>query len=137
MALVNQFGNIALDSSIIKLNSNVQVVNDSVQVLISTVPDAGEREFIHVTMTVNQIGSTTVYTPAAGKKIRIRWIYTVNDPTQTTATLIQIFLGSAEKFRVYALSKRQVVTGEVDAPLRIVLNTAGNVAVTVLLEEVQ
>lgn len=136
MALVNQFGNIALDSSITKLDSNVQVVNDSVQTLISTVPDAGEREFIHVTMSVNQTGSTTVYTPATGKRIRIRWIYAVNDPTQATAPLIQIFLGNLEKFRVYALSKRQVVTGDIDAPLRVVLNEAGNVAVTVLLEEI-
>lgn len=136
MPLVNLLGNIALDSSITNLDSNVQVVNDSVQTLISTVPDAGEREFTHVVATITNIGDTTIYTPAAGKRIRLRWIYAINDPVAGTVPLMRVFLGTAEKFRVYALSKRQVVTGDINAPLIINLNASGSVAVTVLLEEI-
>lgn len=86
--------------------------------------------------TVSASGSTTVYTPASGRRIRLRWIYAINDPSSATAPLIKVFLGASEKYRVYALSKRQLVTGPVDGALTIDLSAAGNVAVTALLEEV-
>lgn len=98
--------------------------------------DSGEREFSHIVATVTDIGPTPIYTPAAGKRIRIRWIYAINDPTASTPALIKVFLGAEEKYRVYALSKRQMVTGPVNGPLIIDLSAAGAVAVTVLLEEV-
>ena len=86
--------------------------------------------------TVTASGNTTVYTPLAGKRIRLRWMYAINDPTATTTPLIKVFLGASEKYRVYALSKRQLVIGPVDGALIVNLSAAGSVAVTALLEEI-
>ena len=86
--------------------------------------------------TVTASGSTTVYTPASGRRIRLRWIYALNDPGSSASPLIKIFLGASEKYRVYALSKRQLVTGPVDGSLIVDLSEAAEVAVTALLEEV-
>lgn len=85
--------------------------------------------------TVTASGSTTLYTPAAGKRICLHWSYAISDPSASSNPLIKIFLGAEEKFRVYALSKRQTVTGPKDGALIINLSAAGSVAVTVLLEE--
>lgn len=108
----------------------------SMESLPSHIADSGEREYTHVVATVSAIGDTTIYTPAAGKRIRIRWIYAINDPTAETPTLIKVLLGGQEKYRVYAISKRQMVTGPVDGALVINLSALGAVAVTVLLEEI-
>ena len=86
--------------------------------------------------TVTASGNTTVYTPSSGRRIRLRWIYAINDPAAQTAPLIKVFLGDSEKYRVYALSKRQLVTGPANGALIIDLSAAGSVAVTALLEEV-
>lgn len=86
--------------------------------------------------TVTASGSTTVYTPAAGRRVRLRWIYALNDPGSSASPLIKVFLGAQEKYRVYALSKRQLVTGPVNGALIIDLSEAAEVAVTALLEEV-
>ena len=102
----------------------------------TNVADSGEREYTHVTATVSAIGPTTVYTPATGKRVRLRWIYAINDPTASSAPRIRVLLGVQEKYRVYALSKRQLVTGPVDGPLIIDLSASGAVAVTALLEEI-
>lgn len=98
--------------------------------------DSGEREYIHVPATVSAVGDTVIYTPAVGKAIRLRWIYAINDPTASTPTVISVRLGTQEYYRVYALSKRQRITGAVNAPLVINLSALGNVQVTAILEEV-
>ena len=98
--------------------------------------DSGNYEFTHVVATVTSAGDTVVYTPSAGKRIRVYWTYAINDPAASSAPLIKVFLGTDEKFRVYAVSKRQQMTGAVDAPLIVNLSTAGSVAVTFVLEEV-
>ncbi len=98
--------------------------------------DSGEYDFTHVVATVTASGSTTIYTPAAGKRILLRWIYALNDPGSSASPLIKILLGDEEKFRVYALSKRQFVTGPVNGALIINLSEAAEVAVTALLEEI-
>lgn len=100
------------------------------------VADSGEREYTHVVATVTAVGDTVVYTPAAGKAVRLRWIYAINDPTATTAPLIRVSLGGQEIYRAWALSKRQRVTGPVDGDLVINLSGVANVAVTAVLEEV-
>lgn len=100
------------------------------------ISDTTDQEFTHVVATVTASGDTTIHTPAAGMRIRVHWIYAINDPTSSSPPLIKVLLGAVEKFRVYALSKRQVMTGAVDAPLKINLSGAGSVAVTVILEEV-
>jgi hypothetical protein len=97
--------------------------------------DSGEYDFTHVVSTVTASGSTAIYTPAAGKRLRLRWIYALNDPGSTASPLIKIFLGAEEKFRVYALSKRQFCTGPVNGALIINLSEAAEVAVTALIEE--
>ena len=86
--------------------------------------------------TVTASGSTAVHTPAAGKRVRLRWIYAINDPGSSASPLIKVLLGNQEKYRVYALSKRQLVTGPVNGALVIDLSEAAEVAVTALIEEV-
>jgi hypothetical protein len=98
--------------------------------------DSGEHEYLHVVATVTASGPTTVYTPAAGKRVRLRWVYALADPNGSSAPLIRVSLGAREIYRVYALSKRQQVTGPVNGALVIDLSTAASVAVTAILEEV-
>jgi len=98
--------------------------------------DSAEQQFTHVVATVTTSGSTTLHTPATGKAVRLRWIYAVGDPAAATTPLIKILLGAEEKYRVYAISKRQLVTGPVDGALIVNLSASGSVAVTALLEEV-
>ena len=103
---------------------------------VSYVVDSGEQELTHVVSTVTAAGDTTLYTPAAGKRLRVRWVYAINDPGSAASPLIKVLLGGEEKFRVYAVSKRQLVLGPVDGALVINLSEAAEVAVTVLLQEV-
>jgi hypothetical protein len=98
--------------------------------------DSGEQSFVHVVATVTASGSTVIYTPASGKRIQLRWIYAIQDPSTGVNPLIRVFLGSDEKFRVYALSKRQFCLGPVNGTLSITLDKPGAVAVTALLLEV-
>jgi hypothetical protein len=104
--------------------------------IISTIPDSGEREYIHVVATVTSSGDTTIYTPASGKAVRLHWIYAINDPSATVAPLIDVKLGTTAIYRVYALSKRQLKTGSADESLIVNLSVAGSVAVTAILEEI-
>lgn len=97
--------------------------------------DSGEYEYTHVVATVTASGPTTIYTPASGKLIRLRWIYAINDPGSSASPLIRVFLGAQEYYRVFALSKRQAISGAIDAPLIINLSEAAEVAVTAILEE--
>ena len=97
--------------------------------------DSGEYEYTHVVATVTASGPTTIYTPTAGKLIRLRWIYAINDPGSSASPLIRVVLGAQEYYRVFALSKRQVVSGPIDGPLIINLSEAAEVAVTAILEE--
>lgn len=98
--------------------------------------DSSELEFTHVVATVTNAGDTTVYTPASGNRVRLRWIYALNDPDLSTSPLIRISLGAEEKYRVYALSKRQLTTGPVNGALIVNLSEAASVAITALIEEV-
>lgn len=103
---------------------------------VSYTVDSGEQEFTHVVATVTASGDTPLYTPASGKRVRVRWVYAINDPGSSASPLIKVFLGNREIYRVFAISKRQLVTGPVDGALIINLDEAASVAVTVLLEEV-
>lgn len=98
--------------------------------------DSGEQNYTHVVATITASGPTTVYTPVAGKRIRLRWIYAINDPGSSASPLIRILLGNQEKYRVYAISKRQFTTGPIDGPLIVNLSEPAEVACTFLLEEV-
>jgi hypothetical protein len=98
--------------------------------------DTTDVEYTHVCATVTTSGDTTIYTPASGKCVRLHWVYAISDPTASAAPLIDVKLGADTIYRVYALSKRQRKTGAMDAPLIINLGSAGSVAFTVILEEV-
>lgn len=98
--------------------------------------DSGEQDYTHIVATVTDAGSTTLHTPTAGKRIRLRWIYAINDPDASNSPLIKIFLGAEEKYRVYAISKRQWTTGPIDGALIVNLSEAASVACTFLLEEI-
>lgn len=98
--------------------------------------DSAEQEFLHVVGTVTAAGNNTIYTPSTGKRIRLRWQYAINDPGLSSSPLIKIFLGAEEKYRLYAISKRQMSTGPVNGALVINLSQTGSVAVTFLLEEI-
>lgn len=95
-----------------------------------------DKDMTHVCQLVTTAGDTVLYTPQLGKRIRLQWVYAINDPVSETSTLITIKLGTAQEYVAWALSKKQRVTGGIDQPLIINLSVAGNVAVTVLLEEV-
>lgn len=98
--------------------------------------DSGERELTAVTATVNALGNTTVYTPTAGKRLRLHWIYTINDPAGTAQALVGVLIGSTRHFLTFGVAKRQRITGGVDEPLVINLDRAGaTVAVTAFIEE--
>lgn len=101
------------------------------------VADSGEREYLHYATDITNIGDNTVLTPAAGKRIRIRWIYAINDPTASTPCKIRIRFGTKpDIYNVWALSKRQVVTGAVNEPLIVNLSATANIAFTVIYEEI-
>lgn len=121
----------------------VSVVNhvDNIGVQIrQSVPvdtlDSTDIEYTSVATTVTSVGDTTVYTPAAGKRVRLHWIYAINDPTAAVSSKITVKLGNTAFYVAWALSKRQQFTGPVDGALVINLSAAGNVAVTAFLEEV-
>lgn len=138
----NQISGFATEVKQLPDNHNVTVSNfPASQVVEVSAPlpveqDSGEQEFIHVPFTATNAGDTIVYTPAIGKRIRLRWIYAINDPTASTAPVISVKLGTQEIYRVYALSKRQKVTGPINGQLIINLSVPGNVQVTALIEEI-
>lgn len=123
----------------VSLDAGTLAALESVNAQVSgtiTSEDSGEREYSHVVATVTNSGLTTIHTPASGKSIRLVWFYAVNDPTATTSTLIDVRLGVRGIYRAWAISKRQRVTGAVNAPLTVTLSNPGTVAVTAIFEEV-
>ena len=113
--------------------STDSVVNSVGQLSTS---DSSDAEYLAVTQLVSAAGDTVVYSPAAGKRIRIRWAYAINDPSSATPALITIKLGTLVKYRVFGVSKHQSDTGPVDGALTVNLSVAGNVACTFRLEEI-
>lgn len=103
---------------------------------VSSTQDSGEQSLTHVVATITAAGNTVIYTPSAGKRVQLRWVYAIQDPSTGVNPLIRVFLGAEEKFRVYALSKRQFVLGPVGGALSVTLDKPGAVAFTALLTEV-
>lgn len=88
------------------------------------------------TAQVTAVGDTTIHTPAAGKKIRLYWVSALNDPDQTNTPRIILKFGATELYRAYAVAHWEVFDGAVDQALVCNLDQAGDVAVTVHLEEI-
>lgn len=103
---------------------------------LQPIQDAAERFTLSVATSVTAIGDTVIYTPAAGKRIRLKWIYAINDPVAETSTKITIKLGAQAHYVAWAISKRQMFDGPVDGALIINLTNAGDVAVTAFIEEI-
>jgi hypothetical protein len=110
---------------------NLSSAQDNVRAFDST-----DSEYLRIATSVTATGDTTLVTPAAGKRIRLQWVYAINDPVASTSTKITVKLGSAVQYVAWAISKRQQLTGAVDAPLVINLSNLGDVAVTVFYQEV-
>lgn len=114
------------------------------QVTVATISTAGwentadstDQEYIAFTVTVTAAGDNIVYTPATGKKIRLHWVYTLNNPSSATPALITLSLGGVTKYVTYGVSKRQQDTGPINGTMNINLSVAGTVACTFRLEEV-
>ncbi len=101
--------------------------------------DSGEQDWKTAKATVVNSGETVVLTPAAGKRIVIRKVYALNDPAITIPALIQVMLlnddGVNEWIRNYGILTRQRRVGAIDAPVRIALDVASKVAVTIFYQE--
>ena len=95
----------------------------------------GDKEA--ATAFVTSLGSTTILTPAAGKKLRVYWVSAINSPTEPTTPLIQVgFVGADDYlYAAYAIAHWEIFEGEVDQPLEVNLDGSGAVAVTVHYEE--
>lgn len=89
-----------------------------------------------VCATITASGNTTVYTPTAGKAIRLYWVSAQNDPASLLSPLIKISIGSTEYYRAFATSHWEVFTGAVNAALVVNMSSGGNVAFTAHFEEV-
>lgn len=120
MSLKNVFGDIALDATLQSVLTEV----------------AQQQEFVPVSALVTAAGDTTLYTPAVGKRIRLRWVYALNDPASGAPARITVRLGAAVKYITYGISKKQVDTGPINGALIVNLSQAGNVAATFRIEEI-
>lgn len=97
----------------------------------------GGQEHSHLCATVTASGQTTIYTPAAGKCVRLAKVIALNDPNATNSAWFKLFLGAGvELFRFWALSTSVQRTGAVNAPLIIEASTTCNLQVTIFFDEV-
>lgn len=97
--------------------------------------DSAEYPHSHYAGVISSDGDTTLITPAPGKRLRVFWIYAINQPTSSVSPVISISIGSRILYKVFALSKRQIIEGDVDQSLTINLSAPSQVAVTVIYEE--
>lgn len=104
---------------------------------MATIEVQNTRELTHVCALVTDAGDTAVYTPTPGKRVRLRWIYTVGNPASATPPLIKVRLGATDVFWTYGVSKAQTKTGAPDEALVVNLSGAGEVAVTAFIEELE
>jgi hypothetical protein len=137
----NVSGTVALDAATLAALESVNAaVTGTVAVnnlpAVQATTDSTDTEYLRVATSVMNAGDTTLVTPAAGKRIRLQWVYAVNDPVASSSTLITIKLGTSVQYVAWAISKRQQLTGPVDGALIVNLSAPGNVAVTVFYQEV-
>lgn len=84
-------------------------------------------------------GPTTLYTPASGNLIRLKWLY-LGSQTAATATEVTVKLGSTTVYVVPIVAggifaHASVREGAADGTLDVTLNPAANVYVDYELEE--
>lgn len=93
-------------------------------------------EYTHAPFTVTATGPTTVYTPAAGKRVLLRGVQALNDPDVANAAEIRVLLGGEEIHRGYAIASSKRKTGPVGGAVAIQLSNASSVSGTLYLEEI-
>lgn len=130
MALENLLGELALDQTL-----QDRLPQDRMRLAVQA-DDSTDVEYTSVATSVTSAGDTVLYTPAAGKRVRLHWIYAVNDPVAETSTLLTVKLGTQVFYVAWAISKRQRFTGPIDGQLIINLSAVGQVAVTAFVEEI-
>lgn len=115
--------------------SGALTVEATIQEPLATT-DSTDIEYLPVATTIMALGDTVVYTPAAGKRVRLHWVYAINDPYSLTSSKITIRIGTKVLYVAWAISKRQQFTGDINAPLVVNLSSAANVAFTAFVEEI-
>ena len=119
-----------------QLRASALLVSGNFYQAVQPTTDSSDVEYTAVPLLVTAAGDTTAYTPAAGKRIRLRWVYAINDPSAATPARVTIRLGADVKYIAYGISKKQVDTGPIDGALIVNLSQAGNVACTFRIEEI-
>lgn len=78
-------------------------------------------------MRVDQVGYTTVYTPASGKRIRLNWLGLMAPGKNTKEVVCRALIGEKEIYEVSLdkstpFSRSSTIEGAVDESLRIHLD---------------
>lgn len=128
--------NAKLDSLIAKPAQLDALTDAQLRAAAVQTKDTADIEYTPVATTVSSAGDTTVYTPAAGKRVRLHWVYALSDPRGANSVKITIKIGSQVYYVTWGITKRQQFTGAVNAPVVVNLSAAGEVAVSLLLEEI-
>lgn len=101
--------------------------------------DSAEHEYVPGLLggVVAASGPNLFYTPAAGKKLRLHWIYALSKPSATVFPLITVMLGNKEICTTYGVSKRKRTTADNPGDaLVVILDQPGSVACTFDIEEI-
>ncbi|MEK6788522.1 MAG: hypothetical protein AABY68_06185 [Pseudomonadota bacterium] len=103
-----------------------------------SVATSKEQEYIHFPFSVSAVGSPATYVMAdPSKKLRLRDIVALDDPSNPQGAVISVKIGALEAHRGYAISKTQRKTGDnAGDTLTISVNKAAAVSGTAILEEV-
>jgi hypothetical protein len=121
------------------LGQDVSVLQDALLALASgplpVVNHDDQSAYTRVNTTVTSSGTTTIYAPSPGKRVRLHSIQAINDPFASASTFITVSIGPLVAYSNWVVSGRQWITGAVDEPLTVTLSAAGNVGVTATLEE--
>lgn len=121
-----------------RLIDNRSVTNDAGDTVYRQRVEVAQPDVSVAVATVTASGNTTVITPAAGKRLRVYWVYAVPDPDSSDSPLIKVSLGATEIYRAFAISHAQRFTGAADGTVVVNLSAANanGVAVTIHYEEV-
>ncbi len=81
-------------------------------------------------ITATTSGDSIIVSVAADEVLTLYWITAIGDPDETDTPLIQIFIGSTELYRAYAIAHREKFTGSAGEDLTVTLSGNGSVAIT-------
>lgn len=73
---------------------------------------------------------TTIVTPPAGQRLRVVWVYAINDPDQSVTPAITVTLGGVPIYLGFAISHWESFTGPINGALTVALDSPGDVAFT-------